>query len=383
MKLLVLSHSCVTPVNQALFAAIERLTGWSVGLVMPENWKTEYGALRQAERGAGFAGKVYGLPVHISGNVPLHFYKRGLDKILSEFNPDVIYAHHEPYGLATAQLYHANRKTVQKPIGFFTWQNLSKRYPVPIRQLEKQVYRSSSFAISGSESAKEVLRAKGFSNPVEVVPAGIDPSDYKCADSGSRLRSGLLNDGEDFLIGYVGRVAEEKGMEPFLHALSQINENKWRLVVIGSGSFENQFDKLARDLGLSASVSRLGYIPHTEAPAYLNAFDVLVLPSLTRENWKEQFGRVLIEAAAAGTAVIGSNSGEIPHVIKATGGGLVFEEGNPKELAESLTKLLQDPSLCKKLGKRGQDSVLKNYTNDSLAQRLAEVFDEAHQRNPM
>ena len=57
--------------------------------------------------------------------------------------------------------------------------------------------------------------------------------------------------------------------------------------------------------------------------------DVLVLPSHTTPTWKEQFGRVIVEALWCGVPVVGSDSGEIPWLIELTGGGLVFPEGDP------------------------------------------------------
>ena len=377
MNVLVLSHSCVTPVNQAAFASLEEETGWTVGIVAPEIWRTEYGTIRRLERGAGFSGPLYGLPVMFSGNIPLHFYRRGLHRVLMEFKPDVIYAHHEPYGAATAQLYRTNLKTVNKPIGFFTWQNLNKRYPPPFRQTERWVYRNSTFAISGSESAREVLHEKGFERAVAVVPPGIDVRCYQEDEAAGEIRKRLLGSDEELLIGFVGRVAEEKGLDTLLDALAQLEGIRWRLVVVGSGPHDEAFASKADQLGLTARITREGYVPHDDAPAYLAACDVIVLPSETRANWKEQFGRVLIEAAAAGTAVIGSSSGEIPNVILSTGGGLIFSEGDHVALASCLMRLLGDEALREELASNGRTSVLASYTNEAVALKLAGALEMA------
>ena len=82
---------------------------------------------------------------------------------------------------------------------------------------------------------------------------------------------------------------------------------------------------------------------------YLARMSVLVLPSLTTARWKEQFGRVLIEAMALGVPVIGSDSGEIPWVIGDA--GLVFPEGNSAVLRERLRALFHDERLLQELGK--------------------------------
>ena len=78
--------------------------------------------------------------------------------------------------------------------------------------------------------------------------------------------------------------------------------------------------------GSGERLTFLGYVPHEDVPSYLAHLDLVVLPSETQPNWKEQFGRILIEAMACGTPVLGSDLAEIPSVIRTTGGGRVFAE---------------------------------------------------------
>ncbi|HEY9300189.1 MAG TPA: glycosyltransferase, partial [Phormidium sp.] len=106
----------------------------------------------------------------------------------------------------------------------------------------------------------------------------------------------------------------------------------------------------------------------------------LVLPSettdkfktLTAAGWKEQFGHVLIEAMACQVPVIGSNSGEIPHVIGEA--GLVFPEGNAEALKNCLVQLIEHPEYARNLAKQGYERVIKNYTNKALAQQLLKFY---------
>jgi glycosyltransferase involved in cell wall biosynthesis len=98
------------------------------------------------------------------------------------------------------------------------------------------------------------------------------------------------------------------------------------------------------------------------------------LPSLTRSNWKEQFGRTLAEAMSCETPVIGSNSGEIPYVIGDA--GLVFPEGNAQELSACVRKLLDNPALYADLARRGRQRVLDNYTQEQIAQQTYATYQE-------
>ena len=99
-----------------------------------------------------------------------------------------------------------------------------------------------------------------------------------------------------------------------------------------------------------------------------------MLPSVSRPNWIEQFGRVLPEAMACETPVIGSSSGEIPHVI--ADAGLVFQEGNGQELVACVRQLLDDPELYARLATKGRQRVLENYTQEQIAKQTYEVYQE-------
>ena len=117
----------------------------------------------------------------------------------------------------------------------------------------------------------------------------------------------------------------------------------------------------------------VGLLAWTEdMPGALRALDVLVLPSHTTATWKEQFGRILVEAMSCAVAVIGSSSGEIPQVLGDA--GLIFPEGNSKALSELLLTLSQQQALRQELGRRGRARVLAYYTQAALAARYAEIY---------
>jgi glycosyltransferase involved in cell wall biosynthesis len=114
------------------------------------------------------------------------------------------------------------------------------------------------------------------------------------------------------------------------------------------------------------------HIPSEEMPAFYKALDALVLPSLSKPNWKEQFGRVLIEAMACGVPVVGSDSGEIPRVIGDA--GMITPEGQATALAQALASLRDDNSLRQKLGRAGRERVLATYTHTRIAEATCEVY---------
>jgi len=379
MKLLIISHPCITPINQQFYAEVELHTDWDLTIVVPSNWKNEYGHKLSPERWPGYQGRLLNIPVWKSSNIPLHMYRSFFIPLLQKLKPDAIYVHHEPFAVATAQVYLANRLSLRRPIGFYSAQNVLKSYPPPFRQTERAVFQDSHFAFPISHSVEQVLHQKGCQENTTVLPLGINPNVYFPHPQAQEIADGLRTTQKEILIGYLGRISEEKGLKTLLYALRQIQTLPWRLIVVGSGPYEASFDEIAQNLQLTQRVNRLGFIPHQEAPLYLSAFDLLVLPSETRPNWKEQFGRVIIEAIACGTPVVGSDSGEIPYLIQATGGGLTFPEGQPEALAKQLQQLILNPLLRLQLVEQGRQVILQNYTNASLSQRFVQTIEKAVQ----
>ncbi|RPI51817.1 MAG: glycosyltransferase, partial [Chloroflexi bacterium] len=106
--------------------------------------------------------------------------------------------------------------------------------------------------------------------------------------------------------------------------------------------------------------------------AYYRQLDVLVVPSRTRPNWKEQFGRVAVEAMACGVPVVGSDSGEIPHVLGDA--GLIFAEDDVAALGGHLVRLMQDAGLRAELAGKGRRRVLEHYTQARVAADTYEVY---------
>ena len=102
-----------------------------------------------------------------------------------------------------------------------------------------------------------------------------------------------------------------------------------------------------------AQVQVLDGLSHERMAEGFARLDVLALPSRTTPTWKEQFGRVIVEALWCGVPVVGSDSGEIPWLIGLTGGGLVFPEGDDAALAGRLTELREDPALRQRLATQG------------------------------
>jgi glycosyltransferase involved in cell wall biosynthesis len=303
-------------------------------------------------------------PIRFDGQFHL-FHFPTLGRILKQVRPDVVHVDEEPYNLATAL---ATRQAVAvgaRPV-FFTWQNLPRQYPPPFRWFERYVYCRSRHAIAGNAEAVDVLRSKGYAGPASVIPQfGVDPYLFS---PGASLAGRA---GRPYTIGALNRQTPEKGIDVLLQAVAKL-AGEWRLRFVGDGPLRDAIPGRAHSLGVGDRVTVEPPVSSTAVPATMHELDVLVLPSLTTPAWKEQFGRVLIEAMACEVPVVGSNSGEIPNVIGDA--GIVTPEGDADALAAAFRKLMADPALARELGRRGRGRVLERYTHASVAERTVEVY---------
>jgi glycosyltransferase involved in cell wall biosynthesis len=113
-------------------------------------------------------------------------------------------------------------------------------------------------------------------------------------------------------------------------------------------------------------------MPYASLPSALNALDVLILPSRTTPHWKEQFGRVLIEAGACGVPVIGSDSGAIPEVIGEA--GLIFPEGRVTALVEAIRRLRENEAMRKRMGAAGRRRAETLFSWEAVAAQMAAIY---------
>ncbi|OGO05763.1 MAG: glycosyl transferase family 1 [Chloroflexi bacterium RBG_13_56_8] len=361
MRVTMISKACIVGTYQAKLEAIASHKDIDLTVVVPHYWR-ENGNTLTLERTHTEGYQLLPAPVAFNGKFHLHFYPT-LPSILRQSKPDLCHIDEEPYNLATYLALRAARRVKARTL-FFTWQNLSRRYPPPFRNIESYIYSHADAAIAGNLEAEQVLRGKGYTGPVRVIPQfGVDPTLFhpKAQDLPRDV----------FTIGYAGRLVEQKGIMTLLAAVEHLS-GSWRLLIYGDGPIREQLSSRVTALGLGDKVQLNARVPFEQMPQRFAELDVLVLPSLTKPNWKEQFGRVLIEAMACEVPVIGSDSGEIPNVIGEA--GKVFPEGDAYGLRDLLSLLRDQTPLRRELGAKGRQRVLAHYTQTHIAEETVAFY---------
>ena len=359
------SKACVVGTYQKKIEELAAFPNVELTVVVPPYWK-EAGRTIRLERLHTTGYTLIVEPMVLNGHFHLHFYP-GLGHRIREIRPDIVHIDEEPYNLSTYLALKSAQRTGARTL-FFTWQNIFRRYPPPFRWTERYVTHHVDYAIAGNAEAVNVLRVKGYRGPITVIPQfGVDPEIYRPIPESRSARPP-----DSYVIGYAGRLVEQKGVSLLLRAAAGL-PGDWRLRILGAGPLSSRLRLLAGELGITSRVTFESPIPSHEMPFFLNGLDVLVLPSLTRPNWKEQFGRVLLEAMACETPVIGSDAGEIPNVIGDA--GLLFSEGKCEALREQLIRLATSRDLCNALAARGRERVLSQFTQTQIAAKTYRVYE--------
>ncbi len=377
MKVLMLSKACIVGTYQKKLEEIAAIDDVELTVAVPPSWDDP----RSPTRLERVHTQGYGLIVTdilFNGNYHLHFYPK-LRRIIRQTQPDIVHIDEEPYNLATFQAMWL-AQGVRAGTVVFSWQNVFRPYPPPFSLMERYVLSKADALLVGNREAANVWQRKGYSGPMHLIPQfGVDPSIYYRHERAARrerlsifkYRSASAPSQPTLVIGYVGRLVEEKGVELLLLAASRL-VGPWTMHILGSGPDRARLEKMAQWLGISPRVTFDEKMPSTHLPHYFSGLDVLVLPSLTRPNWKEQFGRVLIEAMACDVISIGARSGAIPEVIGDA--GLTFAEGEVDELRDHLQRLIDHVELRDELRQKGRRRVTENYTQAAIAKNTVEVY---------
>jgi len=361
LRVTLISKACILGAYQTKLEQIAGHDDIELSVVVPPYW-IENGNRLDLERSHTRGYDLVVSPLAFNGRYHLHFYPR-LSSVLRQTQPDICHIDEEPYNMATYLAARAARRGGAKCL-FFSWQNIMRRYPLPFAAMERAVYRWASCAIAGNQDALAVLRSKGYDGGAKVIPQfGVDPSLFRPHQSRSGTRP--------FTIGFAGRFVPEKGLDTLIDAVENLG-GEWRLLLIGDGPLRGHIEERLSRGGLDARTTSLSRVPSTDMPRHLGAMDVLVLPSIDQPNWREQFGRILIEAMACETPVIGSQAGEIPNVIGSA--GLTFSQGDADQLREQLASLQGDASLRQSLGRLGRERVMAYYTQAHVAEATVAVY---------
>lgn len=360
MRIVVISHPSVIADNRRVFNMLSQ-HGFEVSFVVPSKWVDDYGNLVNTQLG----DKIYPADILGIGKIVTHLYRISALKHVWKMQPEIIYVHNEPYAISTIQFAVLNI-FMRKKLGFYSAQNINKPH-ILIKLLRSISYSASSFAFPITCEVEQVLRATGFSGKTSIIPLPI-------SSEPNGLRQ-YWKKGERLHIGFVGRLVPEKGIMTLLEAISTIAPGSVELTIIGDGPQRKAVYNFIAEKRMS-NINVLGFIDKDSIDRYYDSFDCLVVPSIETASWKEQFGRVIVEAASRGCFVIGSTCGEIPNLIANLKCGTIFAQGDANALREVISSILSGQHNTRGYAEDGMNLAHESYNLQKVAKKMASALKE-------
>ncbi|PIZ51003.1 hypothetical protein COY27_05095 [Candidatus Woesearchaeota archaeon CG_4_10_14_0_2_um_filter_33_13] len=211
----------------------------------------------------------------------------------------------------------------------------------------------------------DTLKAKKVNVPVKVVHLGVDINKFFPVKDKNNIRKKLSLPQEKMIIGYVGRVSNEKNTHTLLEAFKKLpQQNNLHLLIVGDGSVN-----LVKELKSISNCTVTGFVRNVED--YYQAMDIFVMPSLT-----ETTSLATLEAMSTGLPVIATKVGFIKEYLSKEHNGLFFPRNSSGMLAVKLEQLLNSPALREKLGHNARKTVAYSFSWERSINKIKRIFLE-------
>jgi len=289
-----------------------------------------------------FGRCLYGLLL----SIPLFFL---VQKLRGEYDFDALLAAWaDPDGIATALVSRLIKKPfLIKVLGSDINELLGNRLR---RKVIRYALKKANRVIAVSNPLKWKVAELGISeSKIKVHPNGVDMRKFRTMDKISvRRKLGLPLDGQIIL--FVGNLVPVKGVNYLLDALHSLISSEYErnplLLIIGNGDQKTTLQSIAQNYKILEHVSFVGAKPHDEIPLWINACDILCLPSLN-----EGMPNVILEALACGKPVVASAVGGIPDMMKHGDNGFLVPPADPIELSRAIQSALEADWISSKISK--------------------------------
>jgi glycosyltransferase involved in cell wall biosynthesis len=391
MRLAVVGHTYVVAQNQEKYVAMRRLDPTlELRIVVPRRVRRDaFGHDDSLERHAHLAAREI-VPLRTAlgrSHVTALYDPLGMARVFARFRPEIIHVEEEPQSVVTLEAVLARAAFApHAALTIFTWDNLLRRRRFPLGAvkgaLRRFTLRRADLLLCGNRDAQTLAHneSRAARTPqhthvrTQIVPQlGLDPAAH-APGLEPELRRQLGFRENAVVVGYAGRLVPEKGVGLLCEALASLAGQPWQLLLVGSGPLEPGI----REKWMARFPGRIVHVPgvaHREVPRYLRCADIFVLNSYAVANWKEQFGLTLAQAMMLGIPSIVSSSGALPEV--AEDAAIVVPERNVRELEAALEALIASPGLRRDLGSHARTRALRLYTNDVVAARTYQAFEQA------
>ncbi len=232
------------------------------------------------------------------------------------------------------------------------------------------IFKKADYIQAISKYLADLARRHGARCPIEVIPNGVDVKKFKVQSSKFKVHQATIIT--------TSRLVPKNGIDILIRAVAQLQTMNYELrtLIAGSGPDERKLKMLTKELDVEDIVEFAGHVEPDKIPEYLAQADIFVRPSRS-----EGLGSSFIEAMAAGLPIIGTPVGGIPDFLRdpstssgQAATGLFVKVDDPEDLAEKIKLLLENRTLREKLSEQGKELALRDYSWDSIAERMDSIF---------
>lgn len=255
--------------------------------------------------------------------------------VIKRFSPDIILGFWT-YPDGFANVLFAKMMSIPVIIGCLGSDiNRYKNYFFHRKMITWSLGEADKILVVSNALKEEVVKLGIEPNKVKVIPNGIE-SDIFFPKNRDEIKEKLKLNLNERIVLCVARLSAEKGVDKLIKAFSKLKRNEVKLLIIGDGPEKKKLMELTQQMGLNGRVNFIGERPQREISDWINASDILCLPSLS-EGWPN----VLMEAFACGKPVVASRVGGVPEIITSDKLGIMVPPGDIEKLAEGIEQALK------------------------------------------
>lgn len=388
IDLLVVSHACFRRVNRLVYNVLANENNMSVHIIAPKAL-IQNGIVTVADKVVD--GDVAITFENLMGTNPRTYKMDNTIELLSKLKPKMIYLDNDPVSFQAIQLGKWAKKNGSKLV-CLSCENLPFDFKESIQRLGYRGFLTSIFKnivlqfsrknvdhVFAINNAGEKIFKKLKFKSVSISPLGFDSTIfYPNPITRDIKRKELSIEEHQVVVAYIGRTVFEKGIHILLESLAQLLVNKEWVLLLDKFSatkttYQEKIVQKIHDLGLQDRVKYFD-APHEMVAQYMNAADVVVIPSIATPKWVEQYGRVAPEAMACGKLVLAARTGALPEIIADC--GLTFEESNTKQLSEILLRSITFYSEFDNIRLKAQKRASENYSINSQSNVILAKYKE-------
>lgn len=384
IDILALSPASFTDVNRAIYRRLAE-RGWTVEIVIPARLP-QAGAMKEANPDRPGDPPVHRLEITRPEN-PRFSQFVGMGELLERRQPRLILLDNDP---ASRMAFSAGRwarkhraKVVCQSCENIPRSVVSDLASGKLKKAARSALINSAmglcrFAVdhvfSISNDGTDLWERSSLHGRVSRIPLGFDPAIFH-PDSALRETTRRALGLNEFTIAYFGRINPQKGVHLLIEALGQMKDKPWQFLldrfITDDDPYLNDLIARIQRLGLQDRVVRFE-AKHSQMGAYMNVADVVVLPSITTPQWKEQYGRVAPEAMACGKLVLVADSGALPELVGDA--GAVFPENDAPAIVALLRRAMDDESWRNQLSQAAAIRAVNQLSLERQCEMMHEKF---------